>query len=378
MALPTAPPPKSPLARYRLLSPTASLWVSPICLGTMNFGNAWKSVMGECDQSMAESIMDFFHEQKGGNFIDVANNYQFQDSEKWLGEWMKKRGNRDEIVLATKYTTNFRAGPGAPNIMVNFMGNGSKSLKISVENSLQNLQTDYIDLLYVHWYDSNTSVPEMMQSLNQLVLSGKVLHLGVSDTPAWIVSKANEYARNHGLRQFSVYQGRWSAACRDFEREIIPMCQAEGMAIAPWGSLGGGKFKTEEQRRSQEGRKVEASEKDVKTSQVLELIANRKNTLLTSVALAYVMHKTPYVFPIIGGRKVDYLKENIHALTLNLTQEDIQEIDGSVEFDSGFPHDFLYHGAKTTGGPDVWLLRMGGTLDHVQPSQPISPATRGE
>ncbi|KAJ4149405.1 hypothetical protein NW754_000845 [Fusarium falciforme] len=245
---------------------------------------------------------------KGGNFLDTANNYHFQESEKWLGEWMKKRGVRDEMVVATKYTTNFRSGPKGTNVMANFTGNGTKSLVTSVNNSLKNLQTDYIDLLYVHWWDYSTSIPELMQSLNQLVVSGKVLYLGISDTPAWVVSKANEYARNNGLRQFSVYQGRWSAASRDFEREIIPMCRAEGMGIAPWGALGGGKFKTEEQRKAQEGRKVEASQGEIKTSQVLESIADRKNSLITSVALAYVMHKTPYVFPIVGGRKVEHLR----------------------------------------------------------------------
>ncbi|CEI69756.1 unnamed protein product [Fusarium venenatum] len=348
MALPAAPPPKSPLGRYRLLSPTASIWVSPICLGTMNFGNSWKELMGECNQSTAESILDFYYEQ-GGNFIDTANNYQFQETERWVGEWMSKRGNRDEIVIATKYTTNFRAGPGNPNIM-----------------------------LYVHWYDGSTTIPELMQSLNQLVLSGKVLHLGISDTPAWIVSKANEYARCNGLRQFSVYQGRWSASSRDFERDIIPMCRAEGMGIAPWGSLGGGKFKSEEQRNAQDGRKVEASEQEIRTSRVLESISNRKTTLITSVALAYVMHKTSYVFPIIGGRKVEHLKANIQALTLKLTQEDIQEIDSAVKFDPGFPNDFLYRKGQAIGGPDVWLLQMGGALDHVQPSKPISPVKRGE
>ena len=147
------------------------------------------------------------------------------------------------------------------------------------------------------------------------------------------------------------------------------MCRAEGMGIAPWGSLGGGKFKSEEQRNAQEGRRVEASDQEVRTSRVLESIANRKNTLITSVALAYVMHKTSYVFPIIGGRKVDHLKANIMALTLQLTQEDIQEIDNSSRFDPGFPHDFLYRGGQSTGGPDVWLLQMGGTIDHVQPSK---------
>ena len=181
-----------------------------------------------------------------------------------------------------------------------------------------------------------------MQSLNQLVLAGKVLYLGVSDTPAWVVSKANEYARNHGLRQFSVYQGLWSAAERDVEREILPMVKAEGMAMAPWGSLGGGKFKTAEQRQAQrgQGRVVEVSERDVQVSRALEAVARRKDTLLTSVAQAYVMHKAPYVFPIVGGRTVEHLKANIEALNVTLSGEQIKYLESSVPFDPGFPHTF--------------------------------------
>ncbi|KAI5463802.1 NADP-dependent oxidoreductase domain-containing protein [Mariannaea sp. PMI_226] len=377
MALPLAPNPKSPLARHRLLAPSAAVSVSPLCLGAMNFGEAWKGFMGECDQNNTESMLDFFYDQ-GGNFIDTANNYQFEESEKWIGEWMKKRGVRDEMVIATKYTTNFRAGPGATNIMSNYQGNGTKSLHISVNNSLKKLQTDYIDLLYVHWWDYSTSIPELMQSLNQLVVSGKVLYLGISDTPAWVVSKANEYARNNGLRQFSVYQGRWSAASRDFERDIIPMCRAEGMGIAPWGSLGGGKFKTEEQRKASEGRKGEATEAEIKASKVLESIAARKGTIITSVALAYVMHKTPYVFPIVGGRKVEHIKGNIEALTLELSEEDIQEIDNAIEFDLGFPHNILYRPGQPNGSQDVWLLKMGGHIDYVPTNKPIAASKGGE
>lgn len=275
-------------------------------------------------------------------------------------------------MIATKYTTNFRAGHGDKEIMANSTGNGTKSLHTSVNASLRKLQTDYIDLLYVHWWDYSTSIPELMQSLNQLVAAGKVLYLGVSDTPAWVVSKANEYARNHGLRQFSVYQGRWSAAAREFERDIIPMTQAEGMALAPWGALGGGAFKTAEQRRAAEqkdrdaGRQVKANEKQVKVSEVLEAIAKRKGTIITSVALAYVLHKSPYVFPIVGGRKKDHLKSNIEALTLELTQEDIDEIEGAVPFELGFPHDFIW-GQKLPDTPQkVWLLGMGGTFDYVE------------
>lgn len=147
------------------------------------------------------------------------------------------------------------------------------------------------------------------------------------------------------------------------------MCKAEGMGIAPWGSLGGGKFKTEQQRNAQEGRKVEASEAEIKTSKVLESIANRKSTTITSVALAYVMHKTTYVFPIVGGRKTEHLKGNIEALTLDLTEEDMKEIDGAVKFDPGFPHDFLHRPGEVIGSQEVWPIKMGGTVDAVQPSK---------
>ncbi|ORY64987.1 aldo/keto reductase [Pseudomassariella vexata] len=371
MALPMALPPKSPLARYRLLSPTASVRVSPLCLGAMNFGDAWKQWMGACDKPTTEAILDFYYQQ-GGNFIDTANNYQAEESEEWIGDWMKQRGIRDQMVIATKYTTNFRAGRGETEIMANSTGNGSKSLRTSVEASLRKLKTDYIDLLYIHWWDFSTSIPELMQALNALVVSGKVLYLGISDSPAYIVSKANQYARDHGFCQFSVYQGKWSAANRDLEREILPMCREEGMGLAPWSALGGGKFKTEAQRKAQEGRKVEASETDIKVSQALETVANRKGTIITSVAQAYVMHKAPYVFPIIGGRNIDHLKANIEALTLSLSQEDIDEIEGAVPFDIGFPLNFLWKGKPEHPG-DVWLLNLGGHYDYVAPSKPITP-----
>ncbi|KAJ4391064.1 hypothetical protein N0V93_004678 [Gnomoniopsis smithogilvyi] len=368
-----APPPKGPLNRYRLLSPSASLRVSPLCLGAMNFGNAWESFMGACNQQATEEILDFFYEQ-GGNFIDTANNYQFEESETWIGEWMKKRGNRDEMVIATKYTTDFKSGPpGNGKIQANFTGNGTKSMHTSVAASLKKLQTDYIDLLYVHWWDFSASIPELMQSLNHLVVQGKVLYLGVSDTPAWVVSKANQYARDHGLRQFCVYQGRWSAASRDFERDIIPMCRDEGMGLAPWGALGGGAFKSAEQRKAQEGRQIQATEEQIKVSEVLEKIAKRKNSEITSIALAYVMHKTPYVFPIVGGRKVDHLKGNIEALKLHLSKEEMEEIEGAVPFDVGFPSVFYYQGKTPKHVNDIWLLNMAGTFDYVPIQEAISP-----
>lgn len=144
------------------------------------------------------------------------------------------------------------------------------------------------------------------------------------------------------------------------------MTRQEGMALAPWGALGGGKFKTDEQRRASEGRQVQATEAEVKVSRVLESIAQRKNTAITSIALAYVMHKTPYVFPIVGGRKVDHLKGNIEALTISLSAEDIKAIEDVVPFEIGFPHNFLWANGLPECEQDVRLMGMAGTFDYVQ------------
>ena len=226
---------------HRILAPTAGIRVSPICLGTMNFGDAWKGFLGECDKKTSFEILDFFYDS-GGNFIDTANAYQKEESEIRLGEWMAARKNKDEMVVTTKFTAAFPAG--LKGIKANYLGNHSKSLKLSLEASLKKLQTDYVDLLYLHMWDFTNSIPELMQSLHHVVAAGKVLYLGISDTPAWIVSKANQYAHDHGLTQFSVYQGHWSAAMRDVERDVLPICEAEGIALAPWGVLGRGSFRT--------------------------------------------------------------------------------------------------------------------------------------
>ncbi|KAH7130379.1 aryl-alcohol dehydrogenase-like protein [Dendryphion nanum] len=373
------PQPKSLLEFHRVLSPTAGVRVSPLCLGAMNFGDAWEEVMGKCDKKQTFEILDFFFEQ-GGNFIDTSNNYQNEESETWIGEWFASRKNRDQIVLATKFTTCFPDPRNAPRLKINFAGNHSKSLRHSVEASLKKLQTDYIDLLYVHWWDFSTGVAEVMQSLNHLVASGKVLYLGVSDTPAWVVSKANEYARNHGLRPFSVYQGQWSAASRDFEREIIPMARDEGMALAPWGSLGGGNFTTEEKRKANDkGRNMRPpTETQIKVSKKLEEIANTKNTQITSVALAYVRHKAPYVFPIVGGRNVKHLQGNIEALGLELSDEEVDAIDAESNFEIGFPMSFLFeftgkkYSTRMTSS-DVGLLQFAGKLDSVPHQGGVKP-----
>ncbi|EMR70982.1 putative norsolorinic acid reductase protein [Eutypa lata UCREL1] len=363
--------PKSLLGRHRLLAPSASVRVSPLCLG--GIGNAWSWGMGECTKEMSFDLFDTFYDL-GGNFIDTANTYQSGESEKWIGEWIQKTGRRSELVLATKYTMSPMSGQ--PVQQSNYGGTGTKSLHVSIQNSLKALQTDYVDILYVHCWDFATEIPELMHSLNALINQGKVLYLGISDSPAWVVTKANMYARQNGLRPFSVYQGRYSAQERDLEREVIPMCQAEGMAFQPFGVLGGGYFKSPG-KEDTGARKIPPPlmvGREEQVSKVLDTVATRHNVPITSVALAYVLQKTPYIFPVLGGRKVEHLKANIEALSLELTPEDIQEIEGAYEFDLGFPHKFMSLGGSMIQGPqDINILSLMGHFDYVAPSKAIKP-----
>jgi aryl-alcohol dehydrogenase-like predicted oxidoreductase len=149
--------------------------------------------MGECGKEISFEILDTFR-SLGGNFIDTTTSYQDGESEEWLGEWMALRKCRDEMIIATKYSSAYQMHENN-KIQSNFGGNSAKSLHVSVHKSLERLQTPYIDILYLHWWDYATSIPEVMHSLNDLVACGKVLYHGISDTPAWVVSKANEYAR---------------------------------------------------------------------------------------------------------------------------------------------------------------------------------------
>ncbi|KAF4307055.1 Aldo/keto reductase [Botryosphaeria dothidea] len=351
----------------------------------MTFGSLHPERYGEVTKDEAFAIMDHFY-KSGGNFIDTANTYQDGESEMWVGEWMASRKNRDQIVLATKYTSQSKPYDDDA-IASNFGGNGTKSMRLSLEASLKKLQTSYIDLFYLHWWDYTVTIPELMHSLNDLVSAGKVLYLGISDTPAWIVAKCNQYARDHGLRPFAVYQGMWNAAMRDFERDIIPMARDEGMGLCPYATLNQGRFQTEagfrEREKHNPGRKfVPLSQRDRQVSRVLEDISNEKGVSLLSIALAYVIQKTPYVFPIVGGRKVEHIQGSIEALGVTLTDTEIERVESAYDFDPGFPHTFLSgtmfkDDAKPKGayGPeDVWLTKSSGNYDWVEPPKALRPA----
>ncbi|ORY92761.1 NADP-dependent oxidoreductase domain-containing protein [Leucosporidium creatinivorum] len=375
-----APEPKTPLGRHRILSPHAGVRVSPLQLGAMSIGGAWSEFMGTMDKESSFKLLDAFVEA-GGNFIDTANNYQDEESETFLGEWMTERKNRDRIVLATKFTTNYRAYADGKNESINNSGNHKKSLQLSLRDSLKKLQTDYVDILYLHWWDWTTSIEEVMHSLDILVKQGKVLYLGISDTPAWIVSAANTYARDHGLTPFVIYQGRWSLLDRSFERDIIPMARQFGLALAPWGAMAQGRLQSKKQleERKKNGERFrtlrggpEQTDEEERFSTLLSKIAAEHNIeSVTAIALAYVLSKTPYVFPIVGGRKVEHLHDNIQALSIKLTAEQIREIEDAKDFQPGFPHDMIGGDSSLAGVDQAFLVKASGTLDFVKGSAPL-------
>ncbi|CDO77141.1 hypothetical protein BN946_scf184657.g16 [Trametes cinnabarina] len=356
-----APPPPTRLGRHRQLAPNAGIHVSPLCLGGMSIGDQWDKIgMGTMSKETSFRLLDAFYEA-GGNFIDTSNNYQNEASEKFIGEWMEERGVRDQIVVATKYTSFYKLGNDEIKQKTSYVGNNVKSMHISVEQSLQKLRTSYIDILYVHWWDWTTPIEEVMNGLHNLVAQRKVLYLGVSDTPAWVVARANTYARMANKTPFVVYQGAWSVLQRDLEREIIPMCKAEGMAIAPWNVLAAGKIRTdaeeEERRRTGEkGRTAlspnwERNDTEKKMAKVLEEIAAEVGASnIQAVAIAYVMQKVPYVFPIIGGRKVEHFQGNLSALDFSLSDEHLKRIESVQPFDMGFPCNMIGDGTNYSMG----------------------------
>ncbi|KAK0449027.1 NADP-dependent oxidoreductase domain-containing protein [Desarmillaria tabescens] len=372
--------PPSKLGIYRILSSRAGVRVSPLALGAMSIGDKWEAFgMGSMNKESSFKLLDAYFDM-GGNFIDTANGYQAETSEQFIGEWAEKRGIRDQLIIATKYTSHFKRGDDSIAQKVNYVGNSTKSMHISVEASLKKLRTSYIDILYVHWWDYETSIPEIMDSLHNLVAARKVLYLGISDTPAWIVSQANQYATDHGKTPFVVYQGRWSILDRSFERDIIPMAKLLGLALCPWAVLGGGKLRTdeEEQRRretGENGRTVfgpswERTEEEVKVCKALEKVAVEvgAGSNITAVAIAYVMQKTPYVFPIIGGRKVEQLEANVKALDISLSKEQIEYLDGAMPFDPGFPTTIIGDGTSYS-----FLLASVAKMAKQPGLQPIRP-----
>ncbi|MBN8657199.1 MAG: aldo/keto reductase [Anaerolineae bacterium] len=315
--------------RYKLLG-RSGLRVSELCLGTMTFGNDW-GWGAEKDES--KKMFDLFAEA-GGNFIDTSNNYTNGTSEKFIGEFMQN--DRDHFVIATKYTlTERKSDP-------NFGGNHRKNMMRSVEGSLKRLGADFIDLLYLHMWDYVTPVEEVMRAMDDLVRSGKVLYVGVSDTPAWVVSQANMLADLRGWSRFVALQAPYSLADRALERDLIPMAEANDMAVLAWGVLEGGELTGKYNVPSDEPkRSTDTSERIKKVASMLMEVAKEIGHTPSQVAINWVRQGSQHIIPILGSRSDKHLKDNLGCLDFSLTDEQIRRLNESSPIELGFPHSFL-------------------------------------
>jgi len=289
------------------------------------------------DKEESKRIFDAFVE-KGGNFVDTANRYTEGTSEKWLGEFIASQ--RDYFVLATKYTLyDDRKDPNAS-------GNHRKNMMRSVETSLKRLQTDYIDLLWVHMWDFTTPVEEVMRGLDDLVGSGKVHYIGISDTPAWVVAQANTLATLRGWEAFVGLQIEYSLIQRTPERDLIPMAKHFGLAITPWSPLGAGMLTgkyndniDKEGRLTENSRKI--NEQNRQIARKVSEIAQKLGHTPAQVALNWLRGQDQQIIPILGARKLEQIEDCLGCLRFELPNEMMQELNELSAVDLGFPHDFL-------------------------------------
>ena len=327
------------LDHYRLLG-RSGLRVSPLCLGTMTFGTDWK---WGSDEGESRQVFDAYV-GKGGNFIDTADIYTNGTSEKYVGKFVQ--GRRDDFVVATKFT--FSMEQGDPNSA----GNHRKNLWRSIDASLKRLNTDYIDLYWVHAFDGRTPVEETMRALDDAVRMGKVNYVGVSDYPAWKVAEANTLAMLRGWTPFVALQIEYSLIERTPERDLMPMAIDFGMAVTPWSPLGQGaltgKFLDDSadedarinQNKDRMGGKYVDDRAQACARATVE-VAKEKGVSPSQVALSWLLHQPGVTSPIIGARKVGHLTDNIDSVGVPLSHDELKKLDDASKIDLGFPHDFL-------------------------------------
>lgn len=341
--------------RYKLLG-RSGLRVSELCLGTMTFGEDWGWGSSK-DES--RRIYEVFRDA-GGNFIDTANLYTNGTSETFLGEFM--RGHRDSIVMATKYTN---AGPGKDP---NAAGNHRKNMLQACEASLKRLQTDYIDLYWLHIWDQMTPPEEVMRAFDDLVRQGKVLYTGISDAPAWWVARANTLAELRGWTAFVALQIEYSLVERTVERELTPMAKALGLTVTAWSPLGSGLLTGKHaspgmstgSRLENEAMKQFAGLDERKTAIVREVqaVAKQMGRSPAQVALAWLQHRDVPVIPIVGARKVEQVKDNLSCVDVKLEMDQLRRLDEASRIELGFPHDFYTKDM-------VRAFAYGGTRDLI-------------
>lgn len=336
--------------RYRLLGRTG-LRVSELCLGTMVFGDRRGTWGADPDES-ASMIRQYG--EAGGNFLDTANFYAGGASETIIGDTIK--GERDRWVVGTKY--GLSTDPDDPNAG----GAHKKNLRRAVEASLDRLQTDHLDLLWLHIWDAYTPVEQAVRALDDLVRSGKVLHVGISDTPAWLVARAVTLAEERGLTPFCALQVPYSLVERTVERELLPVARALDLAVTPWSPLGGGlltgrygsdRARPSDSRLAGIGGDYErdaVSTRNLEIADAVNEIAAARGVTSSQVALAWVraQQHQAVVVPIVGARTTAQLQDNLAAAALDLEPEQLERLDEASRVPPGFPKSFagagLAHG----------------------------------
>ncbi len=334
--------------RYKLLG-KSGLRVSELCLGGMTFGVDWGSMLPGASKEEARKIFDIFVD-KGGNF-DTANIYQKGTSEKYIGELMSSE--REKFVLASKYTLT--TNPDDPNAS----GNHRKNLVQSVDASLKRLNTSYIDLLWVHVWDPLTPIEEVMRALDDMIRSGKILYIGISDAPAWVVSYANAISEERDWTTFVAIQIMYNLIERSAERELLPMARALDIGVTAWSPLAGGVLSgkysntqknSSEQKRFSANHPMSASfvnERNISIAAEVQTIAEEANRTPSQIALNWIrqrkdVHKDKEaIIPIIGARTEAQINDNLGCLDFELTQDQLKRLDEKSKIQLGFPHEFI-------------------------------------
>jgi aryl-alcohol dehydrogenase-like predicted oxidoreductase len=319
--------------RYRTLG-SSGLRVSEVILGAMTFGEQGGvgAPLDECRR-----ILDIYAEA-GGNAIDTAVNYRGGLSEEYLGELLT--GRRESFVLASKYTsTRDAADPNAG-------GNARKNLRASLETSLRRLGTDYLDIYWVHVWDSATPIEETMRALDDAVRAGKVLYVGISDAPAWVVAQANTLAQWHGWSPFIGLQVPYNLLMRDIERELLPMAERFGLGVTAWSPLAGGVLSGKYTRPggAPEKARLDPASLDDRShaaAKAVQTVADDLGVTASQVAIAWVRQRSSAIVPILGARSAEQLRDNLGAIDVTLTPEQMATLEAATDFRLGFPHDFI-------------------------------------
>lgn len=318
--------------RYKLLG-KSGLRVSELSLGTMTFGNDWG---WGAEKDVAKTIFDQFV-NAGGNFIDTACNYTEGTSEKFVGEFI--HSNRDYFVVATKYTLR----PNEANKLdPNVGGNSRKTMMQTVDASLKRLNTDYIDVLYLHMWDYMTPIEEVLRAVDDLIRAGKVHYFAFSDTPAWVVSYAVAKAENYGWSRPIAMQFPYSLVSRDAERNVIPMANTLDLALLSWGILGGGALTGKYNKDNDDPKRYGgASDKEKSTAEVLITMADEIERSPSQVAINWVRQQAGNFIPILGARTEAQMKDNLGCLDFELTEVQLKQLSETSDFKVGFPISFL-------------------------------------